>query len=176
MSFRGDVGSYAADVHVAYVRADWLGGTVAAGWLVVPVAVQTVFNPGDAIWAQDILQGLPVPATFTAQQLAAGFIEAVIALVVLAGFQLAGTILFYRRTQLQLEVGGSVATPALWPLAVTAGILGNCAWFIGTQAFDPFGFLVGLTSAALTVGGELLCEWLGREFVFGPALAGPHQW
>jgi hypothetical protein len=174
MSFQDDLGMYAADVHVAYVRAGWLGGAVALGWLVVPVAVQTVFHPGDAIWAQLVLQGLPVPASFTAQQLGAGVIEALMALAVLAGFQLAGTVLFYRRAQLQ--VAGPVAQPPLWVLAAfTSGILGNCAWFIGTQAFDWFGCMVGLTSLALTVGGEMLCEWLGREVVFGPALAGPHQ-
>jgi hypothetical protein len=175
MSFQDDLGMYAADMHVSYVRAGWLGGAVAFSWLCTPVAVMTVFHPGDLIWLQDKVQGLPVPAAFTNQQLAVGFVEAVIALVVLAGFQLAGTVLFYRRAQLQ--VPGPVAQPPLWPLAaIAAGILGNCAWFIGTQAFDLFGGFVGLTSLVLTVGGEMLCEWLGREVVFGPAVAGPHHW
>jgi hypothetical protein len=176
MSFQDDLGNYAADAHVAYVRAGWLGGAVAVGWLLVPVAVQTVFHPGDAFWLLQLkLHGSPVPASFTASQLAIGFIEAVIGLVLLASLQLAGTIWFYRRAQLQ--VTGPVAQPPLWILAaITSGILGNCAWFIGTQAFDLFGGFVGLTSLVLTVGGEMLCESLGREVVFGPALAGPHQW
>ena len=97
-----------------------------------------------------------------------GFIEALFALAALAAFQLIGTVLFYRRAQ--LEVGGPVAQPPLWPLAAfTAGILGNAAWFAGTGAFDLGGCIVGLSSAALTIGGEILCEHLGHELVFGPA-------
>ena len=79
------------------------------------------------------------------------------------------TVLFYRRAQME---GKSIATPALWPVAaLLAGVLGNAAWWFGTGAFDPSGCIVGLSSAALTVGGEVLCNRLGREFVFGPAQA-----
>jgi len=168
MSFQDDLGYYAADVQVAYARNGALGWLVAAGWLAVPSAVQTVFHPSDALKALAVVQGLPKPHFFTAQQLSVGFIEAVFALAVLAAFQLIGTLLFYRRAQ--LEVGGPVAQPALWPLAAfTAGILGNAAWFVGSGAFDLGGCIVGFTSAALTVGGEILCEHLGHEFVFGQA-------
>ena len=153
---------------MAYARNGALGWMVAAGWLLVPAAVQTVFHPQDAIRALARLQGLPKPHVLTAQQLSVGFIEAVFALVLLGACQLIGTILFYRRAQ--LEVGGAVAQPALWPLAAfTAGILGNAAWFVGTGAFDLGGCIVGLSSAAMTVGGEILCEHLGHDFVFGPA-------
>jgi hypothetical protein len=166
--FLDQAGIYAADVQVAYARNGALGWLVAAGWVAVPYAVQTVFHPSDAVKALAVLQGLPKPQFFTAQQLGVGFIEAIFALAVLAAALLVGTILFYRRAQ--LEVGGPVAQPALWPLAAfTAGILGNAAWLVGTGYFDIGGCIVGLSSAALTIGGEVLCEQLGRDFVFGSA-------
>jgi hypothetical protein len=49
------------------------------------------------------------------------------------------------------------------------GVLGNAAWFVSTQQFDLGGCIVGLSSIALTVGAETVCEQLGRDFVFGPA-------
>ena len=158
---------YAADVHVAAVRAGPRGLLVAAGWCLFPFAVATVLHPEDAIGAQYRLQGLHAPGVLTAQQMAAGFIEALAALAVLAGFQLAGTALFYRRVRLD---GAAVAAPTLWPLAaLLPGVIGNAAWFVATQTFDLGGCIVGLSSIALTVGAEAVCEQLGRDFVFGPA-------
>jgi hypothetical protein len=101
MSNLGDQFSlYAAQTQVAYVRAGWLGAAVTAGWLAFPVAVAMVIHPSDAIKVGAFLQGLPRPQVFTMEQLAAGFIEAVIALAVLAAFQLGCTIGFYRRAQM----------------------------------------------------------------------------
>jgi hypothetical protein len=174
MSMLGDqTAIYAAQLQVASVRAGPLGPVVAGGWLVFPFGVATVMHPTDAIRLQSFLEGhrLPHVYAFTAQQAAAGFIEALFGLAALTGFQLVCTVLFYRRAQ--LLTGGPVAAPALWPLAAfCAGILGNAAWLVGTGAFDLGGCIIGLSSAALTVGGEILCENLGRDFVFGRAQPG----
>lgn len=165
-------GVYGGQLDVAYGRAGLRGSAVGVGWLLVPFAMATVLHPSDVIWLQYKLQGQPPPHFYTAQQMAVGFIEALFALGVLVMAQLVGMVLFYRRAQLNFE---PVATPALWPLAaIVAGFFGNAAWLVGTWHFDVGGCLVGLFSAAVTVGGERLCERLGRDFVMGAALSGEH--
>jgi hypothetical protein len=164
-------GVYVADVRVAAARARHFAMAVALLWVIFPFSVQTVLHPTDAIWLQLWAQGLAVPHQFTAQQAAVGFVEAVIALLVFILLQLVCTVMFYRHAKVETK-GKPVATPALWPIAaLLAGGLGNAAWFYGTGVFDPSGCVVGLSSAALTIGGEILCNRLGREFVFGPAKA-----
>jgi hypothetical protein len=173
MKFTHQAGAYMADVHVASSRASLFAFAVAAGWIAFPFALQTVMHPQDAIRLQLKLQGLRVPDVYTAQQIGVGAVEAIFALCVLVLVQMVCTVLFYRKAQMD---GASITTPPLWPLAAFfAGVLGNAAWFFGTGAFDPGGCVIGLSSAALTVGGELLCNKLGREFVFGPATAAPPQ-
>jgi hypothetical protein len=170
-NYKKTAGAYVADVRGASARAGRYSVAVTAGWVAFPFALQTVMHPTDAIWVQLKVQGLPVPHVFTAQQAAAGFVEAVIALAVLVLLQMVCTVLFYRRAKMESK-GKSIATPALWPVAaLLTGVLGNAAWFYGAGAFDPGGCAVGLSSAVLTIGGELLCNRLGREFVFGPAKA-----
>jgi hypothetical protein len=68
--------------------------------------------------------------------------------------------------------GSSVATPVLWPLAASWGLIADAAWWYWTGYFDPAGGIVGLSSAALAVGGEILCNRLGRNFVLGAAKGG----
>jgi hypothetical protein len=162
--YKQSLGAYAADVHVASARAGRYAVAVALGWVAFPFVVQTVLNPTDAVWAQMRLQGLTVPHAFTAQQAASGLIIAVFALAVLVLLQMVCTVLFYRRAQIE---GSSVATPMLWPLALSIGVIGNGIWWYATGVFDPNGGLVGWSAAALTVGGELLCNKLGRDFVLG---------
>ena len=163
--YKKNVGVYAGHVYVAALRARHYAVAVALLWVLFPFAVQTVLHPTDAIWAQMRLQGLPVPQMFTAQQAGSGFIEALFALCILVLLQMVCTVMFYRRAKLE---GSSVATPALWPLAaLSVGVIGNGCWWYATGAFDPNGGLVGWSSVALTVGGELLCNRLGRNFVLG---------
>jgi hypothetical protein len=163
--YKQSAGVYAGHVYVASRRARQYSMAVALGWIAFPFAVQTVLHPTDAIRLQLKLQGLPVPSLFTSQQAAAGFVEAVFALCVLVLLQMVCTVLFYRRAKME---GSSVATPALWPIAALAtGVIGNGVWWYGTGAFDAAGGLVGWSSMALTFGGELLCNRLGREFVLG---------
>jgi hypothetical protein len=163
--YKQSVGAYAADVHVAAMRARQYSMAVALGWVVFPFAVQTVLHPSDAIRLQLRLQGQPVPHLFTAQQAASGLVEAVFALAVLVLLQMVCTVLFYRRAKLE---GSSVATPALWPIAaLSVGVIGNGVWWYATGVFDPSGGLVGWSSMALTFGGEMLCNKLGRDFVLG---------
>ena len=161
---------YIEDISDALARAGLLAWVVAAGWLACPFAVATVLNPKDIIGAQYKLQGLRVPSGFTAQQLGFGLIEALVALGVLVLLQLVFTVLFYRAAKMD---GAAAATPVLFPLALlVVGIVGNAAWFAGTGGrFDLAGCIIGLTSTALTVGAELVCNWLGKEFVFGPGSA-----
>lgn len=168
-NYKKSAGAYVANVHVASARAGRYALAVAAGWVVFPFVVQTVLNPTDAVRLQMKLQGFPVPHVFTAQQAASGLVEAVFAFCVLVLLQMICTVLFYRRAKME---GSSVATPALWPLAaLSVGVLGNGAWWYATGAFDPSGGIVGWSSAALTVGGEILCNRLGRNFVLGSGTA-----
>jgi len=163
--YKQSLGAYAADVHVASARAGRYAVAVALGWVAFPFVVQTVLHPTDAVWLQMRLQGLPVPHAFTSQQAASGLIIAVFALAVLVLLQMVCTVLFYRRAQIE---GSSVATPMLWPCSALAiGGVGNAIWWACTGVFDPNGGLVGWAPAALTVGGELLCNKLGRDFVLG---------
>lgn len=162
-NYEAQAGIYTAKVQEVLSRASGYAVAVAVGWGAFPFAVQTVLHPSDALKLQFKLQGLWVPHSFTAQQLTVGLCEAVFGLGVLVLWQMVCTVLFYRRAQME---GASVATPALWPLALVAGILGNAAWFFGT-GFDAGGCVVGLSSAALTVGCEMVCNRLGRDFVMG---------
>jgi hypothetical protein len=167
MKLSDQAGEYVALLHAAdKASRPWLY-LVGAGWVVCPVLVRTVLlNPSDMIWLQDVLQGVPLPHEFTAQQSAAGEFWAVIALVVLLLVQLVGTTMFYRRSA--LDMGGPAATPVLWPMAaLVPGVLGNAAWLTWTGEFDFLGCLIGLSPAWLTFGGEIVINRLGKTFVYG---------
>jgi hypothetical protein len=159
-------GVYVSQLHVAHAEAPLLLWGVALGWIVCPFLLRTVMlNPADMIWLQDLVQGVPVPRSFTEQQTTAGLIESVIALAVLLLLQLVGTVLFYRRSALDM---GPVTTPALWPIAaLLPGILGNAAWYGWSGAFDLHGCLIGLSPAWLAFGGEIIINRLGKNFVYG---------
>jgi hypothetical protein len=147
---------------------------VALGWCTFPFAAMTCIHPSDVIRLQAKLQGLAQPDIFTVSQLASGFVQAIVALVVLVVFQLLGTLLFYRRAR--LFNAGAVAAPVLWPLAaLLTGILGNAGWLVGTGQFDLIGCLIGFAAVALAEVCEWVIEGFGRDFVFGPALAGQHN-
>lgn len=146
---------------------------VALGWCVMPFAIATLCYPSDVIRLGAALQGLPKPHSFTSQQLASGFVQAVVALLVLLVFQVCGTCLFYRRARLYNV--GAVAAPVLWPLAaLLTGILGNLVWLIAGQ-LGFVGCLIGFSSVVLAEVSEWICEGLGREFVFPAALTGQHS-
>jgi hypothetical protein len=165
MKFIDQAGVYASDLHVAHSRAGvWLW-LVTLGWGVLPFALRTAVNPGDMIWFQYWVQGLSPPLRFTAQQTAVGLVEAVIAVLVLLLLQIVGTVLFYRRSALDV---GPVATPALFPLAaLLPGVLGNAAWYGWTGDFDWQGCLIGLAPAWLAFGAGIVVNRLGRNFVYG---------
>jgi hypothetical protein len=159
---------YVAQIQVAGVRAWRVAWIVAAGWVLFPFVVATVFHPSNVIRLQAALEGLPKPHLFTAQQLAAGFVEAVFVLGVLALIQIVGTVLFYRRAQ--MVNAGPVATPALWPLAaIVTGVFGNAGWLAFTGHFDVVGCFAGCSSMLLTMLAEWVVNGLGRDFVFGRA-------
>jgi hypothetical protein len=165
MKLVDQAGEYAATVQVAEAKSrPWLW-LVAAGWIVFPFALRTaLLNPGDMIWAQYWVQGVAPPLHFTAQQTAVGLVEAVIAVLVLVLLQIVCTVLFYRRSALDV---GPVATPALWPLsALLPGVLGNAAWYGWTGIFDWQGGFVGLSPVALTVGAAIIINRLGKNFVY----------
>ena len=170
-NYTHQAGAYLGDVAEASSRASGALFAVAVGWTVFPFVVQTAFfHPGNAIKLQLKLQGLPPPHVFTRQQLTVGCIEALVALAVLVLCQLVFTVLFYRWAKMQ---GKPLTTPALWPLAaVSVGIVGNAAWFVGTGVFDGLGCMIGLSSALLTVVAQIAVNTLGRDFVCGPSTAG----
>jgi hypothetical protein len=168
-NYKQSVGAYAADVHVASAHAGRYAVAVALGWVTFPFAMETaVLHPVDALRLQLKLQGLPVPSDFTVQQVTSGLVEALFGLGVLILVQMVCTALYYRRASME---GASVATPVLWPLAALTGLIGNGVWWYATGAFDPSGFIVGLSSSALAVGCEIFVNRLGREFVLGSAKA-----
>jgi hypothetical protein len=169
---RFSMGAYSAEMQVAVVRAGWVGGLVALGWIAFPFVLASLLHPGDVINLHYVLQGEAKHKILTAQQMCVGFVEAVLALAILLLLQLVGIVLFYRRSQVH---GASVATPALWPLAVLLpGLIGNAAWFVFTRQFDATGLVIGLAPMAVTFFAERLCERLGRDFVLGLRVAGLH--
>jgi hypothetical protein len=160
---------YVAQIQVAIVRAWRVAWIVAIGWGLFPFAVATVLNPSDVIRLQAKLEGLPPPHLFTQQALVSGLMQAAFALVVLAGFQLGATVLFYRYAQ--LVSAARPASPMLWPLAAIAtGVVGNACWVAAMGTIDdPVGLLIGFSPTALTVLVEWVVNGLGRDFVFGRA-------
>jgi hypothetical protein len=167
------LGAYISDLHTAAVRAR-LGWLVALGWIAFPFVLATLLHPGDAIRLQYFLQGQHAPRDLTAQQVGVGLVETVAALGVLLLLQMVFTVLFYRRVRLALP-DDAIATPMLWPLAaLLPGVIGNAAWFVGTGYFDMTGCLIGLLPVALTCAAEIVVNNLGRDFVFGPQVAGMH--
>ena len=168
MNVGNKAGHYAAELQVAYARAGIIGWLLPVAWFFFPLALQTVLHPTDAVGFLHVLHGEPVPRQFTARMWIVGELYAAITIAVVILVQLVGTVLFYRRVHLELK-SGAVAGPALWPIAgILVGIIGNALWWIGTRYFDFTGCLVGMTALALTVGCEVVCEMLGRSFVFGP--------
>jgi hypothetical protein len=169
MTFSNHASEYAHRLQLAEANSrPWLY-LVAAGWALCPFLVRTVaLNPEDMIWLQYKVQGLHLPPHgFTAQQVGVGFTEAVIALAVLILVQLVCTVMFYRRSQLDMP-GLPVATPVLWPLAALApGAVGNLIWYWWTGYFDLHGCLIGLSPAWLTFGAELIINRLGKNFIYG---------
>jgi hypothetical protein len=159
--------AYVSDIGVASMRAPLYTAAIAAGWIAFPFALQTVLHPADAIKLQFKLQGVPLPHVLTAQQLGFGEFEAVASILVLVLVQMVCTVLYYRKAQMH---GASAATPALWPVsALLAGIFGNLAWCVALGTVDFTGCLIGFSWMALTVGGEILTNKLGKKFVLGPA-------
>jgi hypothetical protein len=169
---RFSLGGYTSELQVAGVRGGWVSGLVAFNWFAFPFALASLLHPGDVVNLHYVLQGDSPHKILTAQQICVGFVEAVFAIGILLLLQLVGVVLFYRRAQVY---GGRIATPALWPVAgLLPGAIGNALWFVCTQQFDVTGLVIGLSSMGITLCAEQLCEKLGRDFVFGPRLAGIH--
>src|ERR1700735_3009503 len=119
---RSSMGAYASEMQVAAVRARWVTGLVAAGWVAFPFALANLLHPGDVINWHYILQGEHPQKILSTQQMVAGFIEAVFELGILLLLQLVGIVLFYRRAQVY---GARIATPSIWPCAaLLPGVIG----------------------------------------------------
>jgi hypothetical protein len=169
---RFSMGGYVSEMQVGVVRAGWITALVAFGWLAFPCALSNLLHPSDVINWHYILQGEHPQKILSTQQMVAGFIEAVFELGILLLVQLVGIVLFYRKAQI---FGSRIATPALWPCAaLLPGVIGNALFFVFTREFDVTGLVIGLAPMAVTFGAERLCEQLGRDFVFGPRVAGLH--
>jgi hypothetical protein len=154
------LGKYCGLLSVAFQRAGGLMCMLAVGWLLYPVALKMVVYPNHLIGFEYWIQRQLVPSSFTSEMHSAGEIEAIGGLVILSLLLLGLVVLFYRKAQFSI---------ALWPLAaVLIGVLGNGAWWVGTQEFDLMGAIVGLMPLAIMVVCEAVCEQLGQDFVFGP--------
>jgi hypothetical protein len=155
------VGKYLRQSKEALAAGSWRSWWLVGTWFACPVAVQSVLHPARAIQLQDYLQGLHVPAAneLTGQQLAAGELSALFALSSIALSMLMATMLLYRKAGYWFR---------LWPLVgLAVGGFGNLGWWIATAHFDPIGALAGMSPLSLAVGIFALCEWQGREWVFG---------
>ena len=156
MSFFDRIGGYAAELHTAVFRAGWLAVLLLIpGWFAFPFTVQSLLHPLDVVKIDHVLHGLSVPHTATARQLTVALTEVAVIIAALCMWQLIVTVSFYRKAQVfgALLVGG----------------LGNLAWFIGLHGdtSDITGYVIGLTSTAVAIALEMLCEQLGRDFVVG---------
>jgi hypothetical protein len=159
------IGGYIAEMHGAVARAGWRAVLLLPGWFALPFVMQSLLHPLDVVKLDHLLHGFPLPHTALARQLTVAFAETAVVLAAICLWQLVVTVAFYRKAQI---FGVRAATPPLYPMAaLLVGGFGNLGWFIGTGSFDSVGFVIGLTSAALTIGIEMLCEQLGRDFVLG---------
>lgn len=153
------VGKYYGDLKIAAGRAKLTTSVLIAGWLLFPVAVQTVLHPTHAVGFEFWLQQQEVPRYYTMHMVTVGEVKAIASLITLFLFMLGATALFYRRAGYWVR---------LWPVpALIVGIIANSAWWLHTGFFDRIGFLVGCSSLALMVICEAICENLGADFVFG---------
>jgi hypothetical protein len=153
------VGSYWTHTKEAFSVGGWRSAALIGTWFCCPVAIGSVMHPSDVIGFQDWMQGLPVPHEFTSQQLWAGEFSALFALASLSLTMFVVTVLFYRKATFWFR---------LWPLAgIAAGFFGNIGWWVAKGNFDPAGALIGLSPLSLAVVIFAICEWQGREFVFG---------
>jgi hypothetical protein len=152
-------GKYYADLRVATGKAKVTMLVLIAGWVLFPVAVQSMFHPTHPIGFEYWLQGQPVPRMYTIQQTTAGELKAIASVAILSLFIFGATVLFYRKAAYSVK---------LWPVpGLLIGIVGNGAWWFHTGFFDSFGALVGGLSLVLMVLCEAVCEHLGQDFVFG---------
>jgi hypothetical protein len=165
-----DVGKYIEDAKIAFAAGNWRSYWLVGTWLSYPVAVQTALHPARAIQLQDWLQGLDVPAAYelTGRQLVAGELSALFALASLSLSMFMATVLLYRKAGFWFR---------LYPLVgLTVGFCGNLGWWIATRHFDSVGALAGMSPLSAAVVVFAICEWQGRDFVFGktakPAKAG----
>jgi hypothetical protein len=153
------LGKYWGNLRVAGGKAPGPTLTLLVLWAIFPTAVQTVFHPWQAIGFQFWLQKLPVPRLYTPHQVSVGEMEALAAMVVLGLMTFFTTVAFYRSATFSVK---------LWPVpGIFVGCVGGIAWWYYTGFFDTFGALALMTSLALMVLCEALCEHLGQDFVFG---------
>lgn len=161
------IGEYIAEMHGALARAGGRAALLLPGWFALPFVVQSMLHPLDVVKLDHLLHGFPLPHTALARQLTVAFTETAIVLAAICLWQLVVTVAFYRKAQI---FGVRAAAPPLWPMAaLLVGGVGNLVWFVGLGGVIDLSYAIGLTSAALTIGIEALCEQLGRDFVLGPA-------
>jgi hypothetical protein len=158
-----ETGRYFGDTKEAFSVGTWRGWWLITTWFLYPVAIQTVLHPSRSIQFLQYSQGLDVRYEFTTHQLVAGELAALAALASLSLSMFMATILLYRKAGFWFRT---------WPLVgVATGFFGNLGWWIATQNFDPVGALAGLSPLSLSVVIFAVCEWQGREFVFGKGAA-----
>jgi hypothetical protein len=153
------LGKYYGNLRVAVSKAPGAALTLLVLWAIFPTAVQTVFHPWQAIGFEYWLQKQPVPQFYTPRQVSVGEMKALGAVVVLGLMTFFTTIAFYRKAGFSVK---------LWPVpGIVVGAIGGIAWWCYTGFFDSFGALALMTSLALMVICEALCEHFGQDFVFG---------
>ena len=156
-----DAGRYWTKVREAFVVGSWRSVWLLGTWFACPVAVQMVLRPARSIQLQDFLLGLDVPATYqlTQHQLFAGEVYALFTLASISLSMFVATLLLYRKAGYWFR---------LWPLVgIVVGVFGNLGWWIATRHFDPVGALAGFSPLSLAFLIFAVCEWQGKEFVFG---------
>jgi hypothetical protein len=155
------LGRYYDYVRVSMRLAGGIKWFLFAGWVLLPVCVQTIMHPTDAAGFGYWINGDAVPRFYSSRQVINGELMAVFAFVALIFVYLVVTVLFFRRVRFWVS---------LWPLAMLiAGFLDNGAWWIYYNGvFDPSGAVAGFMPMVLAGLSVALCHKLGADFVFGP--------
>ena len=152
-------GKYYGNLRVAMGKAKLATLVLILLWMIFPTAVQTVFHPWHAIGIEYWLQSQDVPRYYTPRQVTVGEMKALGYLVALGLLTLGTTVLFYRKAGFSVK---------LWPVpGLVVGLIGGIGWWFYTGFFDTFGAFALMTSLALMVLCEALCEHFGQDFVFG---------
>ncbi|WP_158920922.1 hypothetical protein [Acidisphaera sp. S103] len=135
----------------------WL---VVAGWLAVPVILQTLIHPRDAVGLRYFIEGLPQPLLYSTRGLVTGVVLTVFVAGLVIFSQIVFRVLICRKMQARLRLS---------PLAaILIGIIGNATWYFSTGYYDSTGAFAGAVPGLLMFMLDHWVEKTAADFLFGP--------